>query len=150
MRGIVCIVLFFVSFGVSVVGQEGFVAKVSQKEVAVGDVFEINFIIENVKGDFEPPNFEPFEPVAGPMQSSSFQSINGQVTQSYQFKYLLRASEEGVYLIPEAELVLETEVMFTDPIEIVVLPSHQKKKDRNTRQRPSLQQILRGKEIKRF
>ncbi len=153
MKGIGLIKLFCLLISFSVAGQGNFSAVVSQSEVVAGEIVELKFIIENMKGDFEPPNFAPFEQVAGPMQSSSFQSINGQISEMYSFTYILQAPEEGVYLISEAELLVEDQAFYTDPIEILVLPSGRTPStDRqDIRQKsPSLQQILKGKIIKRF
>ncbi|NBB88317.1 MAG: hypothetical protein GVX96_00820, partial [Bacteroidetes bacterium] len=81
--------------------QEEFYVNVSKTEVEEGQLVEIEYVIKNMKGNFEAPDFTPFVWVAGPMQSSGFQSINGKITQEYRFKYILRAPEEGLYMIPE-------------------------------------------------
>ncbi len=153
MKEIVLLAIFWTLGSVPLMGQEEFYARASKNEVEAGQLVEIEFVIRNIKGEFEAPDFTPFILVGGPMQSSSFQSINGQVTQEYRFKYILRAPEDGVYLLPEAELIAGEEIYFTDPIEIFVLPSGQsgiQKQDSGQSPSPGLRQILKGKKIKRF
>jgi len=153
MKEIVLFTLFWTLASVPLWGQEEFFARISQNEVEAAQLVEIEFIIRNIKGEFEAPDFTPFALVGGPMQSSSFQSINGQITQEYRFKYILRAPEDGIYLLPEAKLIAGEEMYFTDPIEVFVLPSGQsgiQKQDSGSRRSPALRQILKGKRIKRF
>lgn len=153
MKGIALSVMLWVLVSVPLWGQEAFYAQASQSEVEAGQLVEVEFIIRNMKGEFEAPDFNPFILVAGPMQSSSFQSINGQVTQEYRFKYILRAPEDGVYLLPEAELLVDDELFVTDPLEIIVLPSGQpglQKQEPGRSPSPALRQILQRKKIKRF
>jgi len=134
-------------------GQGEFYARASKTEVEAGQILEVEFVIRNRKGDFQAPDFTPFVLVAGPMQSSSFQSINGQVSQEYRYKYILRAPEEGFYMLPEGELLSKEKLLFTDPLEITVLPAGQQqlqKHDTAPILTPSLRQILQRKKIKRF
>ena len=144
------IFLCFVICG-PVSAQEEFYVNVSKTEVEEGQLVEIEYVIKNMKGDFEAPDFTPFAWVAGPMQSSGFQSINGKITQEYRFKYILRAPEEGLYMIPEAELIVDEEILITEPVEILVLPAgSRKEKNAIDSAKPSLQEILKRKKIKRF
>lgn len=139
-------------------GQEEFYAKASVEEIEAEEVMEVTFYIRNLKGEFERPEFEPFGIVAGPMKSSSFQSINGEITQEYSFKYILRAPDEGFYLIPEAMLVTPEDTYYTEPIEVQVLPADGRplppsaapKKRPDSTPSPSLEEILRSKKVKRF
>lgn len=139
-------------------GQAEFYAKSSAAEIEAGEILEVAFYIKNLKGDFERPEFAPFALVAGPMKSSSFQSINGEITQEYSFKYILRAPSEGFYLIPEASLVTPENSFYTDPIEIQVLPADGRPAPPNSAPKrrsdsipaSSLEEILRNKKVKRF
>ena len=51
---------------------------------------------------FTPPNFSPFKVIAGPMQSSYTQIINGRVTHTFSVSYILQAGKEGSFAIPPA------------------------------------------------
>ena len=147
------ITFFCVLFHFSAAAQGSFYAEISSKEVKAGALFEVEFVVADMKGSFTAPDFTPFQRVAGPMQSSSFQSINGQVSQEYRYTYVLKAPEEGFFLLPEAELVAGDQVFYTEPIEIEVLPSDAPLLDdrQESHSEPSrLRQILKGKTIKRF
>jgi len=149
MHGLVvffCLLIYGSAFA-----QEEFFVQVSKTEVEAGQLVEIEYVIKNMKGDFEAPDFTPFAWVAGPMQSSGFRSINGKITQEYRFKYILRAPEEGLYMIPEAELAVDGEILITEPVEILVLPKgSQNGNNAIDSAEPSLQEILKRKKIKRF
>lgn len=133
--------------------ESSFSASANASQIETGKVFRIQFEVKNLKGEFEPPDFEPFNVVGGPNQSSSIQMINGQITQEYTYTYFLQAPEPGVYLIPEANLITEEEVFQTAPIEINVVGENEKvqpKEDVPPDSSEKLKKILQGKEIKKL
>jgi hypothetical protein len=101
-----------------------FEVQVSSDSILLGNYFEIRFIIEDTKGQFEPPSFHELKILSGPNQSSSMQIINGDMNQSMQYSYLLKPEDIGNYIIPPAFLLLEDETTLeTESIEIVVVPN---------------------------
>jgi len=59
--------------------------------------------------------------VGGPMVSSSFSMINGNVTQSASYEYLLHPEEEGTYHLLGAVVINDTESYASDQVVIQVV-----------------------------
>ena len=87
--------------------------------VAIGKPFEVNFIIENAKGQIEVPEFIGLKLVGGPNQSSSMSIINGEMSQSMSISYILMAEEEGDWVIERAHLDIDGILYETIPKAIV-------------------------------
>lgn len=83
----------------------------SPRIVAVGEVFRIEFSLNASPDGFTPPQFADFQVVAGPTtsQGQSISIVNGNMTKSVNFTYtyILQASKEGVFTIPEASVTVE-------------------------------------------
>ena len=132
-----------------------FKGEVQNNTIEQGAVFQIDFIIKNLRGTFEAPDFSPFIVAGGPNQSSSIKIINGEYFQEYRYSYLLKAPDPGTYFIPEATLILESDLLQTEPIEILVVPEGEGKQENEQKniQQDSLEkvdQILRRKKVKKF
>ena len=90
----------------------------------IGNQLQVFFKLENGKSqDFTPPDFEGFTVVAGPNVSSSMVMNNGAVSQSITYSYFLDVKEVGVFFIPPAKIATKDGDLFTEPLEIVVLPN---------------------------
>lgn len=98
------------------------------REVYAGEAFDVAFVV-NSKGskDFRAPDFKGFDVLFGPSQSqsSSFQFINGQQSQSFSlsFAYRLRAPKEGSYNLGSAYITVNEKKYSTEKISIRALPS---------------------------
>ena len=93
---------------------------VSKDTVAVGDIVEVTYTIENGSGDFEAPDFSDLPLISGPNTSSSFVYTNGKMSSSQSYTYLFKPMEEGTLKIPQAMYVDEKDKMKIEPVEIVV------------------------------
>jgi len=51
--------------------------EISTDTIYVNHVFGVRYKTVNLPGQFQPPSFEGFDVMGGPMTSSSFSSING-------------------------------------------------------------------------
>lgn len=98
-----------------------FEAKLSHQKVEVGQRFQISFTINSRDGSFSPPEFKNLRLLSGPNRSSSTQIINGDVSQSTTFSYILVASEKGAYTIGEATLTIANETYKTKSLELEVV-----------------------------
>lgn len=80
-------------------------------QVAVGERFRVVYSANKRPANFNGPAFGEFRLLSGPSQSSSSstQIIGGQVTHSenYSFTYILEATREGSFTIPEATISFE-------------------------------------------
>jgi hypothetical protein len=81
----------------------------TKNNVQVGEQFRAVYTVNQQVDRFEGPDFEGFNVLSGPNQSTSqsYQFINGKVSQSYQltFTYYLQAAKEGSFNIPAAKVI---------------------------------------------
>ncbi len=94
-----CIVSVF-----SYAEESRFTASASNTTVAVGDQIQLTFQLEGSGKNFQAPNFADFNVLMGPSQSTSMQFINGSMSQSISFTYIIQAVKEGVFKIPPASI----------------------------------------------
>lgn len=117
--------------------EASFTVSVQPDTLLLGNQLEVSFKLENGNSqNFTPPTFEGFMVVAGPNMSSSMMMVNGTVSQSVTYSYALEAKEAGVFFIPPAKIETEEGDLFTEPLEIIVLPNPDgiiQKKPRSTR-----------------
>src|SRR5581483_12403726 len=93
------ILLFFLFLLVGCSGllAQHFTASVSRSTVSVGEQFEVSFSVDANASGFEAPTFSGFDIYSGPNESTSVQFINGNVSQSITFSYILSGKAEGTY-----------------------------------------------------
>lgn len=95
--------------------------------VVSGDQFRLVFTVnsQDIK-DFRAPSFSGFDVLMGPSRSTqtSIQIINGKQTSnnSTAFTYILMAGKEGTYTIPAASVEVDGRKIFSDAIQVKVLP----------------------------
>lgn len=81
---------------------------VTKNNVQAGEQFRAVYTVNQQVDRFEGPDFEGFNVLSGPNQSTnqSYQFINGKVSQSIQltFTYYLQAAKEGSYTIGPAKI----------------------------------------------
>ncbi|HFC00942.1 MAG TPA: hypothetical protein ENJ53_09085 [Phaeodactylibacter sp.] len=119
-----CILMLFVFQAKAnfIQGNPEFSVQVSQSSVLLGNDIEVTFMLKNAEGkQFEAPQFEGFDIVGGPNQSTSISIINGMTTQSSSYSYLLKPTKTGTFFIPPAFIEVDGKTLETQPIEILVL-----------------------------
>lgn len=95
--------------------------------VVSGDQFRLVFTVnsQNIRG-FRAPSISGFDVLMGPSRSqqSSIQIINGKRTSSSStaFTYILMAGKEGTYTIPAASVEVDGKKIFSNAIQVKVLP----------------------------
>lgn len=128
----------FISLTLVAWSQEAsFSVSVQPDTLLLGNQLEVSFKLENGNSqNFTPPAFEDFTLIVGPNMSSSMMMVNGTVSQSVSYSYFLEAKEAGVFFIPPAKIETKAGDLFTEPLEIIVLPNPDgiiQKKPKNTR-----------------
>lgn len=97
----------------------------SKPQVSVGEQFKIAFEVNADGKSFTAPRFDNFTVVGGPFTStsSSIQVVNGSMsrTVSNTYSYVLRAEKEGVFTIGSASIVVDGDVVKSDPYTVTVL-----------------------------
>jgi BatD DUF11 like domain len=105
--------------------QDGtFTASVDQNKVAAGDQVQVTFTVSggDVNGvkNFKSPNFTPFVVTSGPSQSTNMQWINGQMSGSVSYTYMLYARQTGKFTIEPAAIEYKGKTLKTDPLSVEV------------------------------
>ncbi len=96
--------------------------EVSNDSILLGNYVEVKFTIENASvKNFEAPNFDGFNIVSGPNQSSSMMVSNGKVTQSVAYSYYIEPVEVGNYYIQPAFVDTAEGALESMPLEVFVL-----------------------------
>lgn len=105
--------------------QATFTATVSKNKLSVTERFQYVVTITNGNNpkDYRAPSFSDFTILGGPNQSSSFQSINGSVTQSVSFSYILQPKNTGKFTIGAAYVKVGDKTLSTQPVIIEVTNS---------------------------
>lgn len=75
----------------------------ANKQVPVNQNLQVNFTVENGEvRSFNPPAFKDFQVLSGPNTSQSMSFINGSVSSSQTYSFILRPKKEGVFKIGKA------------------------------------------------
>ncbi|MEM9820256.1 MAG: BatD family protein [Bacteroidota bacterium] len=111
-------------FALNLVWAQEPVFKVSMNldSVFLGNRFKVSFTLENGQAaNFQAPTFSEFHLLGGPNQASSFSMINGAVTQSITYSYVLEPKDIGNFYIEAASIDADGTTMYTAPLEVIVI-----------------------------
>lgn len=112
-----------------------FTATASSTMVSVGEQIQVTFTLNTTSGkNFQPPTFKGFTVLAGPSRSMSTQIINGQISSSMSFIYILAADLEGTFTIEPAKITVDGNVLQSNPITIKVVKSNSKPQQQSQQQ----------------
>lgn len=129
-------ILIFLLIKLQNLYSQTFTASVDRNPVAENERFEVSFTFEgsdiNSIRNFNPPSFQNFRILGGPNQSTSMQIINGAVSASRTFSYILLPSSTGTFTIGSATIEFKGQTLKTEPIKITVVKGSQKPKDEQT------------------
>ncbi|MBG7610922.1 protein BatD [Polaribacter sp. BAL334] len=117
----------YISFIISVLSYSIFAQQaelsvsISKNTLGLNERLRIEFSINKQGGDhFTPPKFKEFKVVAGPSQSVSQSWINGKVTFSQSYTYILKPTRKGELIIEPASIEISGEKIYTKYIKVVV------------------------------
>lgn len=131
MNKILLLVFLFINFQLTFA--QSFTASVDKNPVAENERFEVSFTFEgsdiNSLRNFTPPSFQNFRILSGPNQSTSMQIINGAVSASRTYSYILLPNSIGVFAIGSASIEFKGQSFKTEPLKITVVKGSQKPKD---------------------
>jgi len=125
-----CIALFLAS---RLAAQDAtFVASVDRNPVGIGEQFTLVFTLNNggMGGgkNLQLPDLSKFHVMAGPNQSSSMQFINGAVSSSVTYSFILQPKEMGKFTIGTASIEAAGKVVKTSPLVLDVVKAAAKPK----------------------
>jgi hypothetical protein len=127
-------ITLFISFlSLTLVAQEAELkVKISKNKLGLNQRLKIDFSINKQGADnFTPPKFRDFRIIAGPSQSVSQSWINGKVSYSQSYSYILKPKRKGELIIGAASIEVDgakidsklTKVRVLDAIEIPENPN---------------------------
>jgi hypothetical protein len=106
--------------------QDGsFTASVDQTKVGTGEQFSVTFTVAGSDAmsakDFRAPDFGQLLVMSGPNTSQNFQFINGAMSGSSAYTYILYARQTGKFTIGPATIAYKGKPLKTQPIQIEVV-----------------------------
>ncbi|MCF8242705.1 MAG: BatD family protein [Melioribacteraceae bacterium] len=117
------ILILFITAGYSFA--QTFESSVDRTTVGQNERFQVYFTFNgediNKLKNFRPPSFTGFRILSGPNQSTSMQIINGSVSASITYSYIITAPEHGEFKIDKATVSYEGESYETKPLNIKVV-----------------------------
>jgi hypothetical protein len=106
--------------------QDGtFTASADQTKVGIGEQFQVTFTIAGSEAtsakNFKAPDFGQLLVLSGPNQSSNIQIVNGKMSASLTYTYVLYARQKGRFTIGPAAIDYRGSQLKTQPIAIEVI-----------------------------
>ena len=102
-----------------------FKASADKTTVGVGATFQVYFEFDapdmNAVSNFRAPTFKGFTILGGPNQSTSMQIINGQMSSSITYSYVLSPQKIGTFTIPPASVSYKGKRYSTKPLTIKIV-----------------------------
>ena len=125
--------LFISLFSLAITAQEvALTAKVSKNKLGINQRLKIEFSINKQGGDnFSPPKFANFKVVGGPSQSVSQSWINGTVSFSQSYTYIIQPKIKGELTIGKASINIAGKTIKSKSIKIIVVDAVDIPKDPN-------------------
>ena len=120
MKQLISIFLILIGFFANATEVE-LKASLSSNVVSIGQRFQISFTINSSASDFHPPSFSDFRILAGPNQSRNMQYINGRMSSSSTWSYILMPTKEGVFTIPPASVNVDGNILQSNSVEIRIV-----------------------------
>ncbi len=118
------IILLLFGLFIQTIEAQQFNATVDRTTIGQYDRFQVYFTFEGgeISGisNFRPPAFSGFKILSGPNQSSSMQIINGKVSGSLTYSYILVPSNIGDFTISSASIEYNGKTYYSEPIKIKV------------------------------
>ena len=110
-------------------------ATVNRNTVAVGEHFNLSFKIDGQGENFKIPSFKNFRLLSGPNQSNQMQYVNGQMSSSITYSFILGAIKEGDFKLPIASVTLNGKEIKSNEISVKVVKPSQAQQQRQQQQK---------------
>lgn len=139
--------LLFSTHSISFSQTEKFTASASSSSIENGEQFQVTFSVNASAKSFRAPSFSDFTVIMGPSQSNQMQIINGSVSQTLSFTYVLQAVKEGSFKIGPAEIIVGSNKLLSNPLSIIVTkgsPPTQSQSQNNQKQSGTQDNVMHG------
>lgn len=121
------LVILISLIGVNLFSQD-FTASVSKNPVTVGERFQVTFSANVDGSNFKAPDFKGLSVLSGPNQSQSIQIINGAMSRSLSYSFILTASKVGDFTISPATINVDGKQVKSNSVQLKVLPETETQK----------------------
>ncbi|WP_152286098.1 BatD family protein [Flavicella marina] len=116
----------------SLLAQIELTTKVSKNKLGVNQRLRVEFTVNKQGADhFSPPSFNGFEVVGGPSQSVNQSWINGKVTYSQSYSYIIAPKRKGSLTISGATIEYRGQIIKSNPVTVAVVDAIELPKDPN-------------------
>lgn len=136
MKKLICILTLLIALVNGSLAQK-LTAQASKTKVAVGETFQISFSINSNGSSFKAPSLTDFDVYSGPNQSTSMSFINGSMSQSITFSYVIAAKKEGKYTIGAASMNAAGTNVQSNPLTIEVVKGNSTAQNQGNTNTPS-------------
>jgi hypothetical protein len=125
LAGVVALLCILWLPGTADAQQAQFMASVDRTEIPMGQQFQVTFTLSGGSlkrySDFRAPDMNrDFLTLAGPSTSQSMQVVNGRVSTSIAWTFVLQARNTGSFTLPPASINYDGAVMKTNTVKITV------------------------------
>lgn len=121
MKQLISIILVFWMSVISGIAQEiRFDASLSKSKAAESEQIKITYSINANASGFTAPNLSEFNVLMGPQQMMSTQIINGRMTQSLSFSFVITGKKPGKYTIPPARIRVGNGELKSNSLEVEI------------------------------
>jgi hypothetical protein len=123
---------FYLLLSQFAIAQLEFTATTSNSKIGLNQRLRIEFTVDKQGADnFMLPNMSDFRIVAGPSQSVNQSWINGKVSFSQTYIYIIQPTKIGTFTIPSATVEYEGKIYKTNTLKITVTENVEVPKDPN-------------------
>lgn len=126
---LILLILLFFAITDGILSQE-FSATISKNPVTVGERFQVTFSLNAEGANFKAPDFKGFSVLSGPSQSQNIQIINGAMSRTLSFSFILSADKTGDFTIQPATVTSDGRQVSSNTILVKVLPETEAQKQR--------------------
>jgi len=116
----ILVILLLVAGTVLALGQS-FTVSVNKNPVGLNDQFQLTYTLNASGSAFKAPSLTEFSVLSGPNQSSSMQFVNGNMTQSISFSYILQPKKEGAFKLEPATVESGGKIVLSNMVTITVI-----------------------------
>ena len=144
---VISVFILFALFSPLSAFAQSFSASVDKNVVQQGEQFTLTLSLEGSTnaGNLKLPDMPNFMVLSGPNQSTNMQWVNGQVSQSVSFSYILQPRDVGKFTIPSASINVSGKNLQTQPIAMEVTkgaPQQQRQQNQQQQKQGSIEQQI--------
>jgi hypothetical protein len=115
------LLLFFAAGSLQLLQAQAKFYASAPKSVPVNQAFQLSYTLENANGgSLKLPPLNDFQLIGGPNTSTNMQWVNGNVTQSVTYTYVLKPKKEGTFKIEKAGIQVSKVTMESNELTIEV------------------------------